>query len=131
MSHLALLPPTKVTRAAIKAAFAELEFSKHGKRLDKIWANIAAHQPTRTGRTHTNGVTCWSIITRSHTHNSMEHWRKRIAFCKLMWPCRDRSHSHTMFLCVWIPHEILMATLLHTKSNCEIHLTGMEEGPNS
>lgn len=40
MSHLELMPPTSLTRAAVKAAFAELEFTQLQKRLDKIWRNL-------------------------------------------------------------------------------------------
>ena len=51
MSHLALVPPTKVTRAAVKAAFAELEFTSHERRLEQIWVNMAQSQQEVTGET--------------------------------------------------------------------------------
>lgn len=50
MSHLALLSPTNVSRAAVKAAFAELEFSQHERRLEQVWANMARVQQEATGQ---------------------------------------------------------------------------------
>ncbi len=40
MNYLVLAPPTAVTRAAVQAAFKELEFAKHEKRLFQIWENM-------------------------------------------------------------------------------------------
>ena len=50
MSHLALVSPTNVSRAAVKAAFAELEFSQHEQRLEQVWANMARVQQEVTGQ---------------------------------------------------------------------------------
>lgn len=41
MDYLTLAAPTAVTKAAVKAAFAELEFSQHEKRLEAIWKSRA------------------------------------------------------------------------------------------
>ena len=49
MSHLELQPPTDLTRAAVKAAFASLEFAQHEKRLEVIWDNMARSQAELTG----------------------------------------------------------------------------------
>ena len=53
LSHLALVSPTSVSRAAVKAAFAELEFSQHERRLEQIWANMARAQQEALGQ-HTH-----------------------------------------------------------------------------
>ena len=50
MSHLALQPPTDLTRAAVKAAFASLEFAQHEKRLEVIWDNMARSQAELSGK---------------------------------------------------------------------------------
>ena len=39
-SQLSLQSPSDTTRAAVKAAFAALEFRQHEKRLDSIWENM-------------------------------------------------------------------------------------------
>ena len=49
MNHLALQPPTDLTRAAVKAAFALLEFAQHEKRLEAIWDNMARSQVELSG----------------------------------------------------------------------------------
>lgn len=55
MSHLALQSPTDLTRAAVKAAFASLEFAQHEKRLEVIWDNMARSQAELSGETATPG----------------------------------------------------------------------------
>lgn len=49
MHHLALQPPSAVTRAAVKAAFASLEFAQHEKRLEAIWDNMARSKAELSG----------------------------------------------------------------------------------
>ena len=50
-SHLLLQPPSDTTRAAVKAAFAALEFKQHEKRLDAVWDKMASNQtPPVTGQ---------------------------------------------------------------------------------
>ena len=43
-SQLSLQSPSDTTRAAVKAAFAALEFRQHEKRLDSIWENMMHNQ---------------------------------------------------------------------------------------
>ncbi|KAL3155299.1 hypothetical protein ABBQ32_013081 [Trebouxia sp. C0010 RCD-2024] len=49
MNHLALQSPTDLTRAAVKAAFASLEFAQHERRLEAIWDNMARSQAELSG----------------------------------------------------------------------------------
>lgn len=53
MSHLALQPPTDLTRAAVKAAFASLEFAQHEKRLEAIWDNMVRSRAELSGEAGT------------------------------------------------------------------------------
>ena len=55
MGHLALHPPTDLTRAAVKAAFASLEFAQHEKRLEAIWENMSRSQAQLKGEAWTEG----------------------------------------------------------------------------
>ena len=55
MSHLALQSPSDLTRAAVKAAFALLEFAQHEKRLEVIWDNMARSQAELSGEAVTPG----------------------------------------------------------------------------
>lgn len=53
MTHLALHPPTDLTRAAVKAAFASLEFAQHEKRLEAIWDNMVRSRAELSGEAGT------------------------------------------------------------------------------
>ena len=55
MQHLALQPPTDLTRAAVKAAFASLEFSQHERRLEAIWSNMDKGQAELSGESRSEG----------------------------------------------------------------------------
>ena len=55
MDHLALQSPTELTRAAVKAAFASLEFAQHERRLETIWDNMARSQAELSGQPGTQG----------------------------------------------------------------------------
>lgn len=55
MDHLALQTPSDLTRAAVKAAFASLEFAQHEKRLEAIWDNMARSQAALSGRPGAQG----------------------------------------------------------------------------
>lgn len=55
LDDLALHPPTDLTRAAVKAAFASLEFAQHEKRLEEVWINMSKAQAQLSGEGATEG----------------------------------------------------------------------------